>query len=200
MSDTGPRSNVSWSRGKALDHRALGHGLGVRHWTTERWVMVQCQTLVRGAMDHGLGVRHWTAQRWVMGSTPAWVWSVCHRVSFKWLQGSSKYHHFHLSDLFNAYCFTVYAKWALKGAPLNNHRIKFILSMCISPLNNHRMKFIWFMCIYKWYMNVIHYEPLRWYFQDLPVQVVNCLFSYHVTWHSWELTHPTVLSCTVVCI
>ena len=27
-------------RSNALDHRALDHGLGVRHWTTEHWIMV----------------------------------------------------------------------------------------------------------------------------------------------------------------
>ena len=30
----------SWSRVKALDYGLLGHGLAVRHWTTDNWVKI----------------------------------------------------------------------------------------------------------------------------------------------------------------
>ena len=57
----------SWSRGKVLDHRALGHDLEVRHWITDHWIVVWGgRSWSRdNALDHrslgcGLVVRHWT--------------------------------------------------------------------------------------------------------------------------------------------
>ena len=77
--------------GKALDYRSLGHGLGVRHWATDHWVMVYGQgtgphitgswsrvkaldlwswfsgkALDYRALGRGQGVRHWTTDHWVM--------------------------------------------------------------------------------------------------------------------------------------
>ena len=49
-----PQITGSWSRGKALDYRSLGHGLEVRLWTTDHWVMGS--TSVGGCLIHSFTV------------------------------------------------------------------------------------------------------------------------------------------------
>ena len=49
-------------RGKALDYRSLGRGLGESNWTTEQWFMVK-------ALDHrpvfcGLVLKHSITEQW----------------------------------------------------------------------------------------------------------------------------------------